>query len=105
MCDGKGVEEPKDDRHRAQQRVVPEPRDAFFDFTPPVDLGLELRLVSIHAEGAGAVAGVEQLLELTRPRLPVGPQLFPEDALTDRSNRFLSSVRRLAISRTLLPCR
>jgi len=35
--------------------------------------------------------GVEALEAATRPRLPAGPPLFPEDELTDRSLRFLAA--------------
>lgn len=35
--------------------------------------------------------GVESLLQATRPLLPEGPALFPEDELTDRSLRFLAA--------------
>ncbi|MDP6947279.1 MAG: GTPase Era, partial [Myxococcota bacterium] len=34
--------------------------------------------------------GVDTLSDLTRSRLPVGPPLFPEDSLTDRSMRFIA---------------
>ncbi len=35
--------------------------------------------------------GVDALLEATHRLLPVGPALFPEDSLTDRSMRFLAA--------------
>jgi GTP-binding protein Era len=35
--------------------------------------------------------GVEELLEASKPFMPVSPPLFPEDSLTDRSMRFVAA--------------
>jgi len=55
------------------------------------ELGQLYRFAAVVPVSALKGEGIEVLLEETRPLLPEGPPLFPEDELTDRSMRFLAA--------------